>query len=149
MNTTITARVSGSATATLAFYVTDCCTCGTIFAIPQTFKERRYADGKTFYCPNGHSMSWNEDEADRQRRRADRAESQRDAARISRDAARDQAQAAERTARALRGHLTRMRRSVAAGRCPVAGCRRTFSNVVAHIEGQHATWVHEHPGVLS
>ena len=149
MSTTVTARVTGSATATLALYVTNCPSCGTIFAITEELKDRRYEDGKSFYCPNGHTMSWHESEADRQRKRAEQAENALKWTRISRDAARDQAQAAHHSARAYKGHLTRMRRSVAAGRCPVAGCRRTFSNVVAHIEGQHPTWAHEHPEVLS
>ena len=34
-----------------------CCSCGVQFASP-IFEYRR-KDGKEFYCPNGHSLSWN------------------------------------------------------------------------------------------
>jgi hypothetical protein len=32
--------------------------CGIEFAIPNGFDDRRRNDGKSFHCPNGHSMSY-------------------------------------------------------------------------------------------
>lgn len=31
-----------------------CCECGIIFAVPQSYHELRFRDGKPFHCPNGH-----------------------------------------------------------------------------------------------
>lgn len=40
------------------FRVHDCAECGIIFAIPDSYDKRRADDGKTFYCPNQHRMSY-------------------------------------------------------------------------------------------
>ena len=130
-------------------YVLDCGECGVIFALTTDYETRRRADGKTFYCPNGHLRAWQESEADRQRKRAEQAENALKWTRISRDAARDQAQAAHHSARAYKGHLTRLRNRVAAGVCPVQTCRRNFANVKAHVANKHPEWAHEHPEVLA
>ena len=37
---------------------TDCSSCGIIFAVPTQFIEMRRTDGVTFFCPNGHHLSW-------------------------------------------------------------------------------------------
>ena len=37
------------------FDIHDCITCGTIWAMPSEYIDRRRDDHKTFYCPNGHS----------------------------------------------------------------------------------------------
>jgi hypothetical protein len=129
-------------------YVMDCYTCGVVFAITIEYEDRRRDDGRSFQCPNGHGNAWSESEADRQRRRAEIAERNLRYAHSARDAARDQAAAAERSAAAYRGHLTRLRNKVANGICPVNNCRRTFTNVLAHISTEHPQWVHEHPEAL-
>ena len=149
MSDTTTAYVTGHASSTVGLYVTSCPSCGVIYALTKDYQERRYDDGKGFYCPNGHISSWSETEEQRLRQRAEWAEKQLGWAESSRNAARDQAQAAHRSARAYKGHLTRLRNRVANGVCPVQGCRRSFSNVLAHITTEHPTWAHEHPEVLS
>ena len=61
----------------------------------------------------------------------------------------DQLAAAERSARAYRGHLTRMRNRIAAGVCPVPGCRRTgLTQTLRHIASQHPEWLAEHEHAL-
>lgn len=126
------------------------CWCGITLAIPKSLYRKAQADSKfSIYCPLGHTFVYSKNEADRQRERAELAERQAEFARASRDAAWEQAEAAERSARAYRGHLTRLRNKIAAGVCPVPGCRRHFDNVQAHIEGQHPTWAAEHPEALS
>ena len=43
-----------------------CCpTCGVLFWLSATYEGRRRSDGLTFYCPNGHSLSYGETETDR------------------------------------------------------------------------------------
>ena len=40
----------------LDLFVSDCASCGVIFAIPRTMEERRREDHRAFYCPNGHNL---------------------------------------------------------------------------------------------
>lgn len=47
--------------------VEDCCTCGVIFAVDRSYLDARKTDLATFYCPNGHGMSYTQSEADRLR----------------------------------------------------------------------------------
>lgn len=37
-----------------------CITCGIEFAMPKNLTVQRRKDGKTFHCPNGHSMMWSQ-----------------------------------------------------------------------------------------
>lgn len=133
------------------------CWCGIAMALPQDLytyisRDRR----RSGYCPLGHEWVVGDADNDRLKRELAEAKDATARARRSRDEAwtvvtaeRDQTRAAERSARAYRGHLTRLRNRIANGVCPVAGCRRHFDNVQAHIEGQHPDWAAEHPGVLS
>lgn len=140
MGTTLRTRVNAlTNVGVLEMYVTDCWSCGVVFAIPNDYDDRRRADGRRFYCPNGHTCCYSETEADRLRKQLERA--QREANWRGQDAKyyREQAQASARSAAAYRGHLTRIRKKIAAGICPC--CRRTFSNVQRHIAGQHPGFV--------
>jgi hypothetical protein len=108
------------------------CTCGVLFAAPQKLLDTRRFDGQSFYCPNGHSLSFKGTRLEVARPRA-RAR----AARLA--AARDQAEA---SARAQRGAATRARNQrdkdrqrVAAGVCPC--CNRTFKQLARHMKSQH------------
>lgn len=49
-----------SHTSTKAHVLTDCCVCGTEFFIPSAIYEnaRKRGPDRSFYCPNGHSMSF-------------------------------------------------------------------------------------------
>src|ERR1039458_7065019 len=38
------------------FYLEVCCVCGLAYAMPAEFRAKRVEDGKTFYCPNGHTQ---------------------------------------------------------------------------------------------
>lgn len=129
--------------------VLDCPRCGMVFGITAEFEQRRRDDHETFYCPNDHPMSYGHDnEAEKLRkekavlaRRLANAETREQRERESR-------KAAERTAIALRGHLTRWKRRVSNGVCPVAGCKRHFSNVQRHVADEHADWLALHPEVF-
>lgn len=129
--------------------VVTSCWCGINLAIPSSLHRKAQSDDEAvIFCPLGHQFVYGKNEADRQRERADRAERDARLARASRDAARDQAAAAHRSAIAYKGHATRLRNKIANGVCPVAGCRRHFDNVQAHIEGKHPDWAREHPEAL-
>jgi len=128
----------------------ECASCHLLFAVPELWQEDRRREHDWFSCPNGHRLHFaGESDVERERRLRKNAERQRDNAESARIAARDQAAAAERSAAATRGHLTRLRRKIENGICPVPGCRRSFQNVRRHITGQHPDWKHEHPEVLA
>ena len=50
----------------------DCCNCGVMFAVPDTFDEERRDNGKGFYCPNGHTLSYHETEIQRLRQQVEK-----------------------------------------------------------------------------
>lgn len=125
--------------------VLSCSECGLLWAMPETYVNRRRNDGRLFYCPNGHGQLYRETEEDRQRKRASaerrRADNAENAARIQRE----RAERERRTAVALRGHLTRMKNRIANGICPVPGCKRSgFTNVMRHVASKHPDWHHDH-----
>lgn len=132
------------------------CWCGIHLAIPADLYDLAQRKGETVYCPLGHTFVFGDTEYDRLKREAQEARErealakrQAEFARSSREAAWDQVKAEQRSNAALRGWITRLRRKVANGVCPVGGCRRHFDNVQAHIQTQHPEWAHEHPEVLT
>lgn len=45
-----------------------CAVCDVNFGLTQRFWKERQEDGRTFYCPNGHPVSFHDTELDRLRR---------------------------------------------------------------------------------
>lgn len=121
--------------------VTDCCSCGVEFAIPDRLISQRRMDGKNFYCPNGHSMVFSEPTEKKLQRELEAVRAERDRARARATATRDQLDAAERSKSALRGVNTRIRNRIAAGVCPC--CSRTFQDLARHMSGQHPDYAGE------
>ena len=119
--------------------------CGVAYGLTQRYIDARTKDRAEWRCPNGHPV-WFPGKTPEQERDEARADARR--ARIARAAAEDQADAAERSARAYRGHVTRIRNMVARGICPVAGCRRNFTNVREHMASEHPDF-HVHEAVTS
>jgi hypothetical protein len=119
-------------TRTVEYHVTltatDCPDCAVVFGVPGRFLDERRKDKRRFFCPNGHSMSYQESEADRLRKRIAGLEG-------SLVAARDQRLAAERSNTALKGQITKARRRAAAGVCPC--CHRTFQQLALHMSNKH------------
>lgn len=112
----------------LQLYVFDCANCGVIFGIDATYDDRRRKDGQTFYCPNGHHMSYSETEVDRLRRETERL-------RTRMLAEMDQAAAAQREAAEAKASEIRIRWRVGNGVCPC--CQRTFPGLAAHVAKKH------------
>lgn len=112
----------------LWLYVFDCPSCGVIFGVPDDYDNRRRNDGQTFYCPNGHSVSYCETEADRLRKETERL-------RTKVLAQMDQTRAAEREAAEAKAAEVRLRWRVGNGVCPC--CQRTFPGLAAHVANKH------------
>jgi len=108
--------------------VFTCPVCGITYGAPDEFVKAQRRDGGKVYCCRGHELGWDETEAQRLRKRLATAEA-------TATHYRDQAEAAERSRRAIKGHLTRVKRRVAAGVCPC--CNRTFKDLGRHMAGQH------------
>lgn len=124
----------------------ECCDCHVLFAIPQEMRNRLVNDHSRFYCPNGHGQSYTgKTDAQKERELRERAERQLEQARTRMHRAEQNAQAERRSAAAYKGQVTKLRKRVADGICPVPGCRRTFQNVARHVEGQHSKYLEEHP----
>lgn len=120
----------------------DCANCGITFGISTEFRERRRDDHRSFYCPNGHSLSYSgksktEEELDAARALAERESRRRRWAEESAQRSRETAEAERRRAAAYKGHATRIRNRIKNGVCPVSGCKRHFTNVRRHITTQH------------
>lgn len=120
----------------------DCVRCGVRFGVPAGFTSNRRKDKNSFYCPNGHSMSYTESEADKMRRERDRlaqekarVEEERDAAQRGEQRQRELRKAAERSAVAYRGVATRMKKRATKGTCPC--CKTEFAELAAHMKDAH------------
>lgn len=114
--------------------VMTCSVCHMPYGMTTRFESDMRSSRATFYCPIGHRQYFPGKTPEQER---DAAREQTRRAYTALTAARDQANAAERSARAYKGHVTRIRNLVAKGICPVAGCRRNFTNVREHMATQH------------
>lgn len=110
------------------WYIFNCAKCDCEMAITNRMQENRKLDGGTIYCPNGHTMSYSETEADKLRRQRDRL--QQDAARLN-----DELNEQRKRADAAEVKLSRAKRRANAGVCPC--CTRTFANVQRHMKTKH------------
>ena len=107
----------------------DCGDCGIPHGLPQNLQAARAADGGSWYCPNGHRISYHETESQKYKRLYKAAEDRRAAV----AAERDQAQA---SLRATKGVVTKLRNRTAAGECPFCGAH--VYQLSRHVTRQHA-----------
>ncbi len=108
------------------------CTCGVLFAAPEKLIDSRREDGQTFYCPNGHALSFNGDITRLKRDLANAKD------RLAYE--RSRADQTEASLRATKGVVTKQRKKlekVVAGVCPVDGCKRHFKDLRRHISTKH------------
>lgn len=118
-----------------------CPNCFIEFAVPPRLIQERRIDKESFYCPNGHSMSFQQSELDRVKTELDRAKRDLKWAREAADRNRERANKTERQLRATKGALTRVKKRVGKGVCPC--CNRTFINVQRHMASQHPQYSDE------
>lgn len=128
--------------------VRTCPVCTILYGIPKQLEDRCRDRGESWYCPNGHSLHFTTTEAQRQRDRAEQLERRLRSTQDTADRWRANAERERRSAIAYKGHLTRIRKRIANGVCPVPGCKRSgFAQVMRHIATAHPEWLHEHPEV--
>lgn len=147
MGTTHVIPVSRTVYTETQIHIIECAACSIDFGIGADFVARRRKDHKSFYCPNGHSLSYSGPSAEEKRLasterelEAARSLAQRESRR--RERAEAEARTADYKARAAKGQLTKTRKRIAAGVCPC--CNRTFQNLARHIAGQHPDFIEAH-----
>lgn len=123
-------------------FVLMCCgECGIEFQVPAPWQQERKENGKTWFCPNGHSRVYRESDADALRRERDqlvqRIAQKDDEIRHQREM-RD---AAERRVSAAKGQITRLKKRAANGVCPC--CNRSFADLHKHMQTKHAGYIAE------
>lgn len=120
-------------------YITHTCArqgCGVSFAVEDGFDDRRRNDHATFYCPNGHTLSYSgKTEAEKERARADRLQKQVEQREADIRFEQRRLDNERRAHAATKGKLTKTKNRVAKGVCPC--CNRSFANVGRHMAGQH------------
>lgn len=119
-----------------------CPTCGITYALPERVVQDRRERGGNWYCPNGHSLSFTETEADRLRKEARRLETKLAAEKTNvewwrkrTDEARKETEHQEARANGYKGALTKVKKRVGNGVCPC--CNRSFADLGRHMETKH------------
>jgi len=108
--------------------IMECPFCFITFGVPKRLLSAKQQNGTDFWCPNGHSLSYTDNENDRLKRERDRL--------VQRLAQRDDE---IRTQTELITNLKTQRIAVAkrsaAGVCQC--CHRTFSQLARHMAAKH------------
>lgn len=112
-----------------------CAACGIEFGMPAQYNSARREDGKSFYCPNGHSLSYGNGENEKLRRERDRLKQQQARWDDERRELQGRIEAEGRRRAAARGQVTRLKNRAKAGLCPC--CNRHFTNLERHMASQH------------
>ncbi len=115
--------------ATRIFVVESCVSCGCLFGLEESMRNRLLITHDDFHCPNGHKQHFiAETEAQRLRKALDRSQSQT-------LAWQDQCEASDRQRAAYKGHLTRLKKRAKLGLCPC--CDKRFKDLEGHMEDEH------------
>lgn len=122
--------------------LTTCCACGVAFAFPVSLMRKRLSDHQTFYCPNGHQLSFPQ-KSDAELAQAETAkykqlykEEREYAAGVV-----SERNAAQRSLTATKAAHTRTKNRIANGVCPC--CHRTFAELQKHMASQHPEYEKE------
>ena len=129
-------------TDTRTFVVVSCCVCGIEFGMPTGYYGDRKKDHKSWSCPNGHRQHFTgKTDAEKLQEQLERERRTKQWLQEERDAARDLADHERNRANGYKGALTKTKRRIAGGVCPC--CNRSFTDLAAHIAGQHPHYVEE------
>ena len=119
-----------------------CVRCGVAFAVPADMLDRRRHDHDTFYCPNGHNLSFPQ--------QSDAEKAQAEAEKYKRLWKQEQAyasdvlserNAAQRSLKAMKAAHTRTKNRIANGVCPE--CHRSFVQLQRHMQTKHPEYTKE------
>lgn len=105
------------------------------------FIKNARQDGRTFYCPNGHKLTFGDNELDKLKKQLAREETRRAQAQAYASDQRERANATERRLSAQKGVTTRLKNRVSKGVCPC--CNRHFVDLERHMKGQHPEFMED------
>ena len=117
----------------------ECSFCGILFA--STVIPLRRKDGRNFFCPNGHVLSWSESEADKLRKELAQEKLNRQQAERGKEWAQVQKREAESAKLKVEKKLRLQTKRVNAGVCP--HCQRTFQQLARHMQCKHKDIIKE------
>lgn len=111
--------------------VIQCGACGVLFAIPKSLDDRNQRTGESWYCPNGHNRVYAQTTEQKLKKQLD--EAKRCAAYFENrlDDEKRSHEATVRSRAAMKGQVTKLKKSVQAGECPC--CGKSFPNLKAHM----------------
>lgn len=113
-----------------------CSECGIAFGVPEHWRSTKRSDHSTFWCPNGHRQHYpGQSEAERLKSELEVERRRHEFTRNDRDAQRGRADRIEKRRQAQKGITTKLKRRIAAGRCP--SCKTTFAQLEAHMAAEH------------
>lgn len=127
--------VGSTATFTTELTETACAECGIVFAVPDAWDRTKRREGGSFFCPNGHKLTYGEGENAKLKRQLKAAESRRESLSTCLTAERDQHDATRRSLAARKGQITRMKNKLMGGTC--TECELVFPNLGEHYAEQH------------
>jgi len=110
------------------FEQTSCCVCGIVFVVPQEWNATKRRDRTSFYCPNGHSLSYTQNIVEALKQQIAGLESS-----LTFEKARTVN--LDRKLKTESAKHARLKKRIAAGVCPC--CKRTVRQLVAHMRTQH------------
>jgi hypothetical protein len=120
----------------VAFETTGACpTCGIDSAIPSNLLRVKREQGGSIHCPNGHLFSYTKTEVQRLKEELEAEKKRTERAREETARANERVETARRSNAALRGEVTKFKNRVGNGVCPC--CRRTFQNLMRHMQTKH------------
>ncbi len=114
--------------------IQQCCECGINFGIPEDFKNILLDNGKTFYCPNGHSQYFTNKKSleDRLKIKERQLKEEREfSSRLY-----DEKEDFKKKAAAQKGQKTKILNRIKNGVCP--HCNRSFENLHNHMKTKHS-----------
>lgn len=126
-------------TSAITLEITTCCVCGIHFAAPVEMMNEKRKNAGSIYCPNGHSLSWRETEAQKLERQLQLERQRHDQTRADRDRIAAESARKQRQLYAARGRLTRFKNKSAAGKCNC--CGKEFMDLKIHMAQAHPGFV--------
>lgn len=106
----------------------NCSSCGVIFGLPQNMQHELSQTGNSFFCPNGHSLSYRDSEMSRLKKRLKEREKYI-------DDLKGDLMLTERRRRAAKGQLTKWRNKLALGECVC--CGQAVPDLAQHMAEAH------------
>lgn len=131
-------------TETVSLETTICCVCGCTFAIPADMIRKRRENRESFYCPNGHSLSFTESTVNKLEKELVREKAKTDQALADAKWQRERHREAEKSIVAYKGNVTKLKNRIGAGVCPC--CNRSFIELASHMLTKHPGFRKEDAG---